>query len=161
MTTRDDFSDEEWEILRAAPWAAGILVVYADMHIVGMATEFQALWDSLKMPAGVGEAEHLVASLVEGMRDSEDDQDSPRHDEELGKEELLGLITEAADIVSARCTPGVAAGYKEWISGAAQATAEASREGPFFGIGGQRVSDKEAIAMAEIDTALGRGEGSA
>ncbi len=156
MTTSNDFAEDEWEILRAAPWAAGILVVYSDMHITGMVSEFRALWDSLKMPVGAGEAEELVASLVCGMQDSEDDEDSPRHDEDLDKDQLLGLIGEATRIVDARCDPGEAAGYKEWIAQAALATAEASREGWFLGIGGPSVSEKEAAAMAEIESALGR-----
>ncbi len=157
MTTSADFTTEEWEILRAAPWAAGILVVYSDMHITGMVAEFKALWQSLEMPAAAGEAEELVASLVGGMRDSEDDEDSPRHDEDLDKDELLGLIAAASKIVDERCPPGEATAYKEWIAGAARATAEASREGWLFGIGGPQVSEKEAAAMVEIGSALGSG----
>ncbi len=156
MTASADFTDEESEILRAAPWAAGILVVYADTHITGMASEFQALWDALRMPPGTGEAEELVTSLVEGMTEREDDPDSPRHDEDLDKGELLDLITTAARLVDERCAPAEADGYKEWITRAARATAEASREGWFFGVGGPLVSEKEASAMAEIEHALGR-----
>lgn len=156
MTTRADFTDEESEILRAAPWAAGLLVVYADVHITGMVSEFQALWDSLRMPSGTGEAEEFVTSLVDAMTESEDDPDSPRHDEDLDKDELLDLITTAARLVDERCTRAEADGYREWITRAARATAEASREGWFFGVGGPLVSDREATAMAEIESALGR-----
>lgn len=156
MTTRDDFTAGEWETLRSAPWIAGILVVFADAHITGMAGEFRALWDALTMPGAAGAAQDLVAALVREMEEREDDEDSPPAGEDLDQAELLALIGSAARIVDTKCGPDEAAGYKAWISKAAQATADASKEGWFFGIGGDRVSEKEAAAMAEIETALGR-----
>jgi hypothetical protein len=156
MTTRDDFTTGEWETLRSAPWIAGLLVVFADAHITGMAGEFKALWDALRMPESAGAAQDLVAALVREMEEREDDEDSPAAGEDLDQAELLVLIGSAARIVDTKCGPDEAAGYKAWISQAAQATAEASREGWFFGVGGDRVSEKEETAMAEIEAALGR-----
>ena len=154
MTTKDDFTPGEWERLLTAPWVAGILVVFADTHITGMAKEFQALWQSLTVEAPSGSAVGLVAELIQDMQDRDADEDTPAGDEELDKAELLDLITAAAELVRVKCSPDEAAAYDEWIRNAARATAEASRESWFFGIGGERVSDKEQAAMAEIEQAL-------
>ena len=155
MTTKDDLTPDEWEHLLTAPWVAGILVVFADTHITGMAGEFRALWQSLTVePTGAGQG--IMTELIADLQDRESDEDTPAGDEDLDKEELLALISAAADLVDTRCRPDEAAAYKDWIRNAATATAEASKESWFFGVGGERVSDKERTAMAEIDTALGR-----
>ena len=156
MTTKDHFTPGDWERLLTAPWVAGILVVFADTHITGMAKEFQALWQSLTVEAPSGSAAGLVAELVQDMQGREADEDTPAGDEDLDKEELLDLITAAAKLVDVKCAPDEAAGYRQWIMAAARATAEASKESWFFGIGGERVSDKEEAAMAEIEQALDR-----
>lgn len=154
MTTKDDLTPDEWEHLLTAPWVAGILVVFADTHITGMAGEFRALWQSLTVePTGAAD---LMAELIADLQAREGDEDTPGGDEDLDKEELLALISAAAALVDTRCRPDEAAAYKDWIRNAATATAEASKESWFFGVGGERVSDKEKAAMAEIDTALGR-----
>lgn len=50
--------------------------------------------------------------------------------------------------------PIEAAGYKQWLMGVAEATAEAGKEDGFVGIGAVRVSDKEKTAMQEISEAI-------
>ena len=158
MTTKDDFTPDEWERLLTAPWVAGLLIVFADTHITGMAGEFRALWQALTVDAPSDAPGDLLAELVADMEERDGDEDTPAGDEDLDKEELLALLASAADLIDARCRPDEATGYREWIRNAATATAEASKESWFFGIGGERVSSKEKDAMAEIDAALGRWE---
>jgi hypothetical protein len=55
-------------------------------------------------------------------------------------------------LLDAKCTQEEAAGFKQWLLDVAQAVAEADKEGSHFGIGGQRVSDKEQTALAELTT---------
>lgn len=50
--------------------------------------------------------------------------------------------------------PEAAAGVKQWLLDIAQSVAEADKEGSHFGIGGQRVTEKEQAALAEINTIL-------
>lgn len=156
MSAKEDFSPAQWENLLAAPRAAGLLVVFADTHITGMASEFRALWDSLTEGSPGGADPELVTALIADLRDRETDEDTPTDDEDLDQEALVALITAAAALVDAVCPADEAAGYKDWVIHAARATAEASRESWFFGIGGPRVSEKERDAMAEIEAALGR-----
>jgi len=51
--------------------------------------------------------------------------------------------------------PGEAEGFKRWLLGTAQRTAEAAKEGGVFGIGGVSVSDAEKAALGEVAGALG------
>jgi hypothetical protein len=65
-------------------------------------------------------------------------------------------LRQAAALVEAKCSPEEAAGFKQWLVDVAQAIAAADKEGSHFGIGGQRVSDKEKAALAELDKLLNR-----
>jgi hypothetical protein len=58
-------------------------------------------------------------------------------------------------LIDAKCSVEEAAGFKKWLMGVGQATAEAGKEGGFLGIGAVRVSDKEEAALDEIAGALG------
>jgi len=70
-------------------------------------------------------------------------------------EQLLEPLVSAAALVDEKGGEAEATGYKQWLMGVAEATAEAGKEGGFLGIGSVRVSDKEKAAMEEISRTLG------
>jgi hypothetical protein len=151
MTSKADYSDDEWVTLIAAPWAAGALVVIADFHTTGVLGEFKALALALTDPTTDGAETELVTALVADFADRDDDDTD--HDE--GAEEAaLALLRAAGALIDERCDDFEAAGYRRWIIAAATATAEARKEATFFGIGGDRVSDAERAALDQIVTAL-------
>lgn len=160
MTRRDDYIDDEWTLLLAAPRAAGGLVIFADLHVTGMLGEFKALGLALTDRTADGADNALVQSLIDAVDDydGEDVDDDKSEDGDDAKERSLDLLRSAARLVDGKATPEEAAGYRHWILGAALATAEARKESAFFGIGGERVSDDERVALAEISTALGIGD---
>jgi hypothetical protein len=45
--------------------------------------------------------------------------------------------------------------YKDTIRAVAKATAEASKEGGFLGVGGEQVTDREREMLSRLGTALG------
>ena len=69
--------------------------------------------------------------------------------------EMMQSLADAASLVDAKCAAEEAAGYKQWLLGVAETTAEAGREGGFLGIGSVRVSDKEKAALEQISQTLG------
>jgi hypothetical protein len=69
------------------------------------------------------------------------------------KEALLRMITEGTAAFASR-SPAEVKAYKDTIRAVAKATAEASKEGGFLGIGGTRVSADEKAALDRIDAAL-------
>jgi hypothetical protein len=66
----------------------------------------------------------------------------------------LGLDLEVLDQKS---TPDETRAFKDWLVEIAQATADATKEGGFLGIGAVRVSDKEQMALATLRHELGVG----
>ena len=69
------------------------------------------------------------------------------------KDAMLRMITEGTAAFASR-SPAEVKAYKDTIRAVAKATAEASKEGGFLGIGGKRVSEDEQTALDRIDTAL-------
>ncbi len=65
----------------------------------------------------------------------------------------LELVKTGIDQVS-QGTPGEVAAYKAMILGAAQSTAEATKEGGFLGMGGAQVSAEEQAILDQLKTAL-------
>ena len=153
-TTKSDFSEEEWESLIAAPWIAGALIIGVDFHLLGSPGEITAMAESAGSSEATGEARSLVTEMIADMNPQTGDDDSHERDDEEWHAELLMLLSNVASIVDRACTVGEADGYKRWVLNTANATAEASTEGRFLGIGCERVSDKERAALDEIETAL-------
>jgi hypothetical protein len=73
--------------------------------------------------------------------------------EEL-KQHNLDNIRQAVSLLKAKATDEEVEEYKKFIVGLAEHVAEARKEG-FLGLSGERVSDDERAAIAEIETALG------
>lgn len=161
VTDRDDYTDDEWTVLLTAPRIAGAFVVVSDLHVTGMLGEFKALALALTDRAADGADNRLVQSLIDAMGEAgDDDQDDEPEAQDL--DELRGvtrdLLVRAASIVDVKAATDEAVGYRRWIRAAATATAEARKESSFFGVGGERVSDAERTALAEIASALGTTE---
>lgn len=159
MTTKSDFTTEEWATLRQAPANAATYVITADPSILGTFQELRALSKALREPRVPPAAQELVGSLVADVADSEQTgaQAAATGDEEGGdvREQLHQSVQEAAALVDAKTSPEEAAGFKKWLLELAEVAAKAHKEGGVLGIGGVRVSDKEKTALAEIKSALG------
>ena len=149
MTRKEQFNAAEWEQIAEGPPLAAILVITASRG------------GSMRESLSVGEV----------YSDARDDKEAPELLQELlstrpsvnpgrasSAEELRSQTTqrlrEAATLVDERATPEEADAYKRFVIQAAQRAAERHKEGGFLGVGGQRVSDAEAAALAEIAAAL-------
>ena len=62
-------------------------------------------------------------------------------------------------ILTAKATPEEAASFRLWLVQAAEAAAEAAKEGGFLGIGAVRVSKGEQVMIDRIRQILGVPEG--
>jgi len=49
---------------------------------------------------------------------------------------------------------GEAESYKRWVMDMAEKVANAAKEGAFFGLGGERVSDAEKVVLTDLAAAL-------
>ena len=158
MTTKNDFTAEEWQLLTLAPVNAGSYIITADLSVMGAIREMKALGKALKDSTPPAAAQELVAELIADAeaqaKNEEEKETAPAQEGEDVREPIRQALQQTATLLDAKCTPDEAAGFKQWLLDVAQAVAEADKEGSHFGIGGQRVSDKEQTALAELATLL-------
>jgi len=156
VTTKADYTAEEWELLMRAPFMAAMAIVAASPSgPIGVIKEMFAVGRGL-VEGGEGETNALINALVSEVKAG--DRPSAATESVQSTEEAKALALNACREVSAllaRKAPAAEAeGFKRWLLTTAQRTAEASKEGGFLGIGGVRVSDAEQAALAEVASAL-------
>jgi hypothetical protein len=57
-------------------------------------------------------------------------------------------------LVAAKATPDEAAAFGRWMVAAAQAAADAAKEGGFMGFGAQQVSEREEAMLDQVRAAV-------
>jgi hypothetical protein len=156
MSTKADFSVEEWDLLRSSPLMASILVMAASPSgPIGVVQESTAAGRVILQAAATAQTP-LLKTLAEDLQSTMSIPKppagaTPAHVQEAAAE----ILRRTADLLAKKATPEEAAEYKQWLVKVAQATAEASKEGGFLGIGGTLVSAEEKTALAAVNTALG------
>ena len=159
MTTKADYTTEEWNILLTAPPNAATYVITADLSVMGALKEMKALGKALKKPSAPAAAQGLVDALVADIQEKTKNKESVETQEVQEGEDAREFVRQglqgAADLLDAKCSPEEAAGFKQWLLDVAESVAEADKEGSHFGSGGVRVTEKEKAALAEIKSTLG------
>jgi hypothetical protein len=159
MTTKADFTNEEWTVLLQALPSAASYVITADLSVIGAMREARALAKALEEPSVPPAAQELadsvMADVVEKSANKEKVDAVEIKESEYTRQALLRSLEQAAAALDAKCSPEEAAGFKQWLLDLATAVAKADKEGSHFGIGGVRVTDKEKAALAEIASVFG------
>jgi hypothetical protein len=156
VSTKADYSKEEWESLLKAPLMAAMAVVAASPSgPIGAIKEMFAVGKGL-LEGGEGTANPLIAAVVADVKAGSRPSMPTERPQDLTqvKTQALGACRETAALL-ARKAPGDADAFKRWLLGTAQRVAEAAKEGGVFGIGGVQVSDAEKAALGEVAGALG------
>jgi hypothetical protein len=156
MSTKTDYSANEWDLLRTAPLMAAILVVAASPSgPVGLVQESAAAGkmileaaDSAKTP--------LLKSLAEDMKSSfAIPKPPPGASPAAVQLAATEILQRTSDLLEKKATPEEATEMKLWLAQIAQKTAEATKEGGFLGFGGTLVSEEEKAAIAKVNSSLG------
>ena len=160
MSSRTDFSDEEWTILLRAPAMAGLAVVAAaPSGPIGVFKELQTMGRWILDSGKKATPGSLVAALVEDIRAiAERKRPAPQEEKVPPKEfpaKVRDTLRQGVSIASARATPGEVEEWKAWIVDTAASIAKAAKEGTVLGFGGTLVSDAERTVLREIADALG------
>jgi hypothetical protein len=150
MTTKEDFNAVEWQHVVEAPALAGLIVVASQRggtvrESVAMAKAYIAAEQKHSGHPVLGD---IVATAPEVSA------------REFGSVEELrtqGLqrIGDAVALLEGKLTAEELDAYKQFTVTVATAAAEADKSGGFLGIGGERVTDVERAALAQIREALG------
>jgi hypothetical protein len=156
MSTKNDYSAEEWKAIAGAPVAAGLFIALSDASgPVGMAKEALAAWKAISDSAQ-GEAPEIVKAVAEAVKSGErpDVADVPTGDSPQTKVALIRTINTAVEAVE-RKSPSEAGAYKTLLASVAAKVAQASKEGGFLGIGGTPVSRDEQVGLEQLADVLG------
>jgi hypothetical protein len=147
MTTKADFTAQEWEAVVEGPPSAGMIVITAQRG--GM------LRETVSMAKAYTEARqhHGQSELLDELVAVKPKLDHTRYRslDEL-KERSLAHIRDAVAIVATKATPAELEEYKQFVSNLAERVAHAHRE---HGGGEDGVSDAERAATEAIAQALG------
>ena len=162
-TTRQAFSEAEWDTLIHAPFAAGMVVITADMNIPGLLNEGKALFKAIDEQAVPESVEYLISAVISDIHElSEDAYQIPAQVDAAHPDEqenlLLEKLREVRFILDTKLDSKCAEDFKRWLLSIASSVSKASTEGGFLGIGGETVSDKETRSLNEIASALGISE---
>lgn len=143
---RARFSADEWAALRNGPMAAAALVIAAAPSSANKtADEIAAALASVSESARSAGPTSLMAALFHAHVDDIT---------AAGVTDAAAAVTRAAALVKAT-VPAEAAAYNRLLLNAAQAAAQAVKEGGFLGIGSKAVSKEEQAALDALAATLG------
>jgi hypothetical protein len=141
MTGKADFTEEEWDLVREGPPAAGMVALTAEKG-----GTFRESWALAKSYAEArkehGESELLDALVAQKPQTKR--YSSPEEAETKG----LGRLTEAVALLEQKATTDEVTSYKKFVLAVAERVAEAHREGD------QSVSEAERAAIEKISASL-------
>jgi hypothetical protein len=161
MSTKTDFTPEEWETIRNAPYLATAAVMVAGRSgILGSIKE--ALVTAQTFYESASSESPLIKALsaqdeVKLSQEFVSNQLSFREAEQA-PEKLRSLAVEqcqaAVALLKQKGGAGEAESYQRWVMDMAEKVANAAKEGAFFGLGGVRVSDAEKVVLTDLTAAL-------
>jgi hypothetical protein len=160
MTTETDFTDEEWTRLKRAPFVAGMGVSLADPGgpIEAGKETLATLRAALPSTDGAGRGELVDALSTDLKKDAGEHHNplkgfKPTSGGTAGVE-ILDELKAVNQIVSDKATPEDAEAFRQYLLDAAQAAADAAKEGGFFGFHAVRVSEGEQKMLDSLREAL-------
>ena len=159
MTTKADFTDEEWARLERAPIVAGMAISLADPGgPIEAVKESMATVKTVLEAAQAGGGGELVEAVAKSTAEKTKQRESPLGDFKpkgaLAGEEILQELRAVNELVTEKATPEEAAGFREWLLTAAQRAADAAKEGGFMGFKAERVSEGEQRMLDKLGEAL-------
>jgi hypothetical protein len=158
MTTKEDFTEEEWARLERAPIVAGMAITLADPG-----GPIEAIKESTAAIKTVTEAAQsggggLVDEVAKGFTEKAQQRQSPLGDFKprgaLAGEQILDELRAVNGLLADKADPEEAAAFRKWLLTAAQRTAEAAKEGGFLGFNAVRVSEGEQAMLDKLGEVL-------
>jgi hypothetical protein len=148
MTTKADFTEEEWQQVLEGPPSAGLVVIASDRGGTIRET-FSMAKAYAKAHEQPGQSE-LLDEIVSAR--PEIDRTRFKSQEEM-KAHSLKNVWEAIALLKEKASPDEVEAYRQFVLALVERVAEARREG-FMGLSGERVSQEERAAIEEVKAAL-------
>lgn len=159
MTTKSDFTDEEWARIVRAPLVAGMAISLADPGgPIEAAKESMA---SMKSATNPPSREQLLAEVALEVQAMAQQRQNPlsgyrptTKDGSPPGEQILEELRAVQAIVAAKATPDETAAFGRWLVASAQGAADAAKEGGFMGFGAEQVSEREQAMLDQVREAV-------
>jgi hypothetical protein len=161
MTTKADYTDEEWIRLRRAPFVAGLAISMADPGgPIEMAKETMATLRAATTPPT---REELLVAVSQEIASMMNQKQSPLagfkpDSAALAGKMVLDELKAVNEILTAKATPEEADAFRRWLLAVSRAAADAAKEGGFMGFGAELVSQGEQRMLGELRVTLGMPE---
>ena len=158
MTTKSDFAEEEWSRIVRAPMVAGMAISLADPG--GPIEATKESMATLKSATNPPSREQLLAEVALEIQSLTQQRHNPLsgYKPTTGGEpgeQVLEELRDVQAIVAAKATPEETVAFARWLVTAAQAAADAAKEGGFLGFGAEQVSDREQAMMDRVRSSVG------
>jgi hypothetical protein len=160
LTTKADFTEEEWTRLKRAPFVAGMAISLADPG--GPIEALKETAATLKTVLGTAESGghgELVGAIASEAAAETKERKNPLADFKpkgaTAREQIVDELAGASQIVRAKGTPDEADAFGQWLLAAARAAADAAKEGGFMGFHAERVSAGETQMLEKLAAVVG------
>jgi hypothetical protein len=143
MTTKSDFTAEQWQLILEAPPSAGMIVVTAQRG--------GSFRETIAMAKAYAEArqEHGKSELLDDIVAAKPERDHTHyHSFEELKQSGLQHLRDSVALLQSKATPDEVDEYRKFIVTLSEKVAHAHREH------GQEVSEAEQLALNDITDAL-------
>jgi hypothetical protein len=158
VTTKSDFTEEEWSRIVRAPFVAGMAITLADPG--GPIEATKETLATLKSATNPPSREQLLAEVALEIQAMTQRKQSPLQgyrpaaDGPPAGQQVIEELRAVQSVVAARAQPDEAAAFGQWLIAAARAAADAAKEGGFMGFGAQQVSDREKAMLNQVSAAV-------
>jgi hypothetical protein len=148
MTTKADFTEEQWVRLGRSPLVAGMAISLADPGgPIESLKESTAAIRTVIEAAESGEHGQLVQSLARDVAEKARNRQNPlagfRPTGRDARDEVLEELRAVSALLHEKLEPEEREQFVDWLRTAAQNTAKAAKEGGFLGFNAQLVSERE------------------
>ena len=157
MTTKSDFTEDEWARVVRAPMVAGMAISLADPG--GPIEATKETMATLKSATNPPSREQLLAEVALEIQAMAQQRQNPlKGFRPAGSltagEQVLEELRVVREIVTAKAAPDEAAAFGQWLVVAAKAPADAAKDGGFMGFGAHQVSEKEQAMLDQVRSAV-------
>ena len=159
MTSKASFTDDEWDRVLRAPLVAGMAITIADPGgPIEISKEMMATLRAVTVPPSQEELLAAVALDIQAMIQQKQNPArnfKPTSAATAGTEILdeLRAVTRSSP---EKATPEETQAFRGWLVTAAQAAADAAKEGGFMGFGAVQISEGEQAMLDQLRRALGQ-----
>jgi hypothetical protein len=160
MTSKTDFTEDEWARLGRAPLVAGMAISLADPGgPIETIKESSAALRTLVEAARDGGFGAFVRAVAQDVAAKAQRRENPlagfKPDRRNQRQEILDELRAVNALLLEKADPAEVEEFREWLKAAAQRAALAAKEGGFLGMGGELVSEREQQMLDTLGEIFG------